>query len=69
MRNPLQRTAVTIRERHRAKETVSELGRDYHLPEAVIRGIVEAKTAVGAGRVLTRYFEQQRKEERHVLHT
>ncbi len=59
MRNPLQRTAVTIRERHRAKETVSELGRDYDLPEAVIRGIVEAKTAVGAGRVLARYFEQQ----------
>ena len=60
MRNPLQRTAVTIRERYRAKETISELGRDYRLSEAVIQRIVEAKTAVGAGRVLARFFEQRR---------
>jgi|GEM_PF-4749276 len=60
MRNPYQRLAVAIRDLHRARETVSALGRDYHLPEAVITGIVEAKTAVGAGRVLARYFEQQR---------
>ncbi len=61
MRNPLQRVAIAIRERYRAKETISELGRDYAVPEAVVKAIIEAKTAVGAGRVPARYFEQRRK--------